>query len=131
MSVETFVYDDDCGFCTWCAQQLLDHSDLDVVGFSQLTDAECDRLPEDWEDGAHLLTDDEVYSFGEAIEQAFARSDVAPPGTDDTVGFLRQFRDYNRLREKLYREAADRRDLWGMLVRQDTPIRRSEADDAE
>ena len=131
MSVETFVYDDDCGFCTWCAQQLLDHSDLDVVGFSQLADAERDRLPEDWEDGAHLLTDDEVYSFGEAIEQAFARSDVAPPATDDTLGCLRQFRDYNRLREKLYREAADRRDLWGMLVRQDTPIRRSEADDAE
>jgi hypothetical protein len=128
MSVETFVYDDDCGFCTWCAQQLLDHSDLDVVGFSQLTDAERDRLPEDWEDGAHLLTDDEVYSFGEAIEQAFARSEVAPPGTDDTLGFLRQFRDYNRLRETLYREAADRRDLWGMLLRQDDPVRRSRAE---
>ena len=131
MSVETFVYDDECGFCTWCAQQLLDHSDLDVVGFSQLTDAERDRLPDDWEDGAHLLTDDAVYSFGEAIEQAFARSEVAPPGTDDTFGFLRQFRDYNRLRETLYREAADRRDLWGMLLRQDDPIRRSESDDAE
>jgi hypothetical protein len=128
MSVETFVYDDDCGFCTWCAQQLLDHSGLDVVGFSQLTDAERDRLPEDWEDGAHLLTDDEVYSFGEAIEQAFARSEVAPPGTDDTLGFLRQFRDYNRLRETLYREAADRRDLWGMLLRQDDPVRRSGAE---
>jgi len=121
----TFVYDDDCGFCTWCAQQLVDHSDLDVVGFSDITDEERERLPEDWEDGAHLLTDEQVYSFGEAIEQAFARSDVAPPGTDDAVGFFRQFRDYNRLREKLYREAAERRDLWGHLVRQEEPVRRS------
>ncbi|MFC7176493.1 DCC1-like thiol-disulfide oxidoreductase family protein [Halosegnis marinus] len=124
---ETFVYDDECGFCTWCAQQLVDHSDLDVVGFSDLTDAERERLPEDWEEGAHLVTDDRVYSFGEAIEQAFARSEVAPPGTDDTVGFLRQFADYNRLREKLYREAADRRDVWGHFVRQDDPVRRSES----
>ena len=128
MGAETFVYDDECGFCTWCAQQLVDHSDLDVVGFSDLTDAERERLPEDWEDGAHLLTDDEVYSFGEAIEQAFARSEIAPPATDDTLGFLRQFRDYNRLRETLYREAADRRDLWGLLLRQEDPVRRSEGE---
>lgn len=121
----TFVYDDDCGFCTWCAQQLVDHSDLDVVGFSDVTDEEGERLPEDWEDGTHLLTDEQVYSFGEAIEQASARSDVAPPGSDDAVGFLRQFRDYNRIREKLYREAAERRDLWGHLVRQEEPVRRS------
>ena len=120
----TFAYDDECGFCRWCAEQLIEHSDLAVVGFSDLTDEQRARLPDDWKQGAHLLTDDEVYSFGEAIEQAFARSSVAPPGTSDALGFLRQFHDYNRLREKLYREAADRRDVWGKLVRRDEPVRR-------
>lgn len=120
----TFAYDDECGFCTWCAEKLIEHSDLAVVGFSDLTDEQIERLPDDWEEGAHLLTDDRVYSHGEAIEQAFARSDVAPPATDDALGFLRQFRDYNRLRETLYREAADRRDIWGLLVSRDEPIRR-------
>ncbi|MFB6117376.1 DCC1-like thiol-disulfide oxidoreductase family protein [Halosegnis sp.] len=121
----TFAYDDECGFCTWCAEQLIEHSELDVIGFSDLTDEQRARLPDDWEEGAHLFTDERVYSHGEAIEQAFARSDVAPPGTDGAVGFLRQFRDYNRLREKLYREAADRRDIWGKLVRRDEPVRRT------
>lgn len=121
---ETFVYDDACGFCTWCAQQLVEHSDLDVVGFSELTDAEKERLPDDWEEGAHFLTDDEVYSHGEAIEQAFLRSDVALPGSDDVVGFLRQFQDYGKVREWVYREAADRRDVWGFLVSEEPPARR-------
>ena len=120
----TFAYDDDCGFCTWCAEQLIEHSEMGVVGFSELTDEQIARLPDDWEEGAHLLTDGTVYSHGEAIEQAFARSDIAPPGTDDAVGFLRQFRDYNKLRETLYREAADRRDLWGHLVSREEPVRR-------
>ena len=88
----------------------LSHAQMSIVGIPKTETA---------------LTDEQVYSFGEAIEQAFARSDIAPPGSDDTVGFLRQFRDYNRLREKLYREAAERRDLWGHLVRQEEPARRS------
>lgn len=121
---DTLVYDDDCGFCTWCARQALEHTDLDVVGFSELSDAERDRLPEDWESGAHLLTDDAVYSHGASIEQAFLRSELAPPGSDDAFDFLRQFEDYGRLREWLYREAADRRDLWGLLLSDDPPARR-------
>ena len=121
----TFVYDDECGFCTWCAQRLIDYSDLAVIGFSDLGDEQLARLPEDWRDGAHLITDEQVYSFGEAIEQAFERSELAPPKVDETLDFLRQFSDYNRLREKLYREAADRRALWGKFARQDSPVRRT------
>lgn len=124
MTDATFVYDDACGFCTWCAQKLIEHSDMGVVGFGELTDEEIERLPDDWEEGAHLLTDDEVYSHGEAIEQAFLRADVAPPGADDVFGFLRQFSDYGRFRERLYREAADRRDVWGLLVSEESPVRR-------
>lgn len=124
MTDATFAYDDECGFCTWVAQQLLDHSDMDVVGFSELTDAETERLPDDWEEGAHLLTEDAVYSHGEAIEQAFLRADVAPPGADDVFGFLRQFQDYDRFRERLYREAAERRDVWSFLRSEEAPARR-------
>jgi hypothetical protein len=38
--------------------------------------------------------------------------------------FLDQFADYGPLRERLYREAADRRDVWGLLVSSDPPTRR-------
>lgn len=124
MTDATFVYDDECGFCTWCAQKLVEHSDMAVVGFTELTDEERARLPDDWEAGAHLLTDDAVYSHGEAIEQAFLRADVAPAGADDVFGFLRQFSDYGDLRERLYQTVADRRDLWGLLVSEEPPARR-------
>jgi len=120
----TFVYDDDCGFCSWCAELLVEHSEMPVVGFSELTDTERERLPDDYEDCAHLLTDDRVYSCGAAIEQAFLLSDLAPPGSDDAIGFLRQFGDYNRFREVVYRAAADRRDVWGQFVSSDPPSRR-------
>lgn len=124
MSDATFVYDDACGFCTWCAQLLVDNSDLDVVGFSEITDEETARLPDDWRSGAHLLTADQVYSNGAAIEEAFLRSSYAPDGSADVVGFLRQFDDYGRLREKLYQAAADRRDVWGLLASGEPPVRR-------
>jgi len=64
------------------------------------------------------LTDDAVYSCGAAAEEAFVRADV-PPGAADLSGFLRQFEDYERLRERLYREVADRRDLLGLFVSKD------------
>lgn len=120
----TFVYDDDCGFCSWCAELLVDHSGMAVVGFSDLTDEERERLPDDFEDCAHLLTDERVYSCGAAIEQAFLLSDLAPPGSDDAIGFLRQFGDYDRLREAVYRAAADRRDVWGSFASSEPPTRR-------
>lgn len=120
MSDGTLVYDDACGFCTWWAQYLSNNSELTLVGFSEITDAQRARLPDGWEGGAHLLTDGEVYSFGAAIEQALLRSEVAPEGSDEVVRFLRQFRDYDRLRERLYHEVADRRDVLGQIIRADT-----------
>ena len=126
MTDATFVYDDDCGFCTWWAEFFERRSDLPIVGFSETTAAQRGRLPDDWEECAHLLTDERVYSCGEAIEVALERTGLFP-GSART--FLNQFADYGRLRERLYREAADRRDLWGKFVSKEPPARRSEESD--
>jgi predicted DCC family thiol-disulfide oxidoreductase YuxK len=115
------VYDDDCGFCSWWAAVAAEHTDLGIVGFSALTDAERERLPEDYEDCAHLLTDDEVLSCGAAIEVVLDRLGVLPR---ELRLFLNQTVDYSPLRERLYREAADRRSLWGRLVSDAPPARR-------
>jgi len=121
-----FVYDDDCGFCTWWAEFFERRSDLPVVGFSETTDAQRERLPPDWEECAHLLTDERVYSCGEAIEVALERTGLFPR---EARTFLNQFADYGRLRERLYREAADRRELWGKLVSREPPARRTDDGD--
>lgn len=115
MSDGAFVYDEDCGFCTWLADYFGQRTDLELVGFEELSEAQRGRLPADFEDCSHLVTDDAVYSCGAAIEQALARADV-PPGSADLFAFLRQFEDYERVREKLYWELADRRGLLGQFV---------------
>lgn len=120
MSRDTFVYDDDCGFCTWWADFFARRTDLEPVGFEDLTAEHLEALPDDYEACSHLLTDDAVYSCGAAIEQSLARADL-PPGSGDLVRFLRQFEDYERFRERLYREVADRRGLWGQFVSKDRP----------
>ena len=118
MSDDALVYDDDCGFCTWWAEYFVRRTDLEAVGFGELSDEQRRRLPADFESCVHLLTDDTVYSCGAAAEQALVRADI-PPGSRDLARFLRQFGDYERLRERLYREIADRRDLLGLFVSKD------------
>lgn len=118
MDDDVLVYDGDCGFCTWWADYFATRTDVELVAFDELTDDQRDRLPADFETCAHLLTADDVYSCGAAVEQAFARADI-PPGAATIAQFLRQFEDYERLREWLYREVADRRDLWGQFVSKD------------
>jgi len=119
----TCIYDDDCGFCTWWADQIADRTDLRLVGFSELTPALRERLPDDYENCAHLVTDDAVYSCGAAVEEAAVRAvdeGVARP----IVDFLRQFEDYERRRERAYRWVADRRDKFGLVVSKTPPARR-------
>jgi predicted DCC family thiol-disulfide oxidoreductase YuxK len=122
MSEATLVYDDDCGFCTWLAEFLLDRADVRVVGFSELDDRPDlrERLPGDYERCSHLVVDGEVHSCGASIERALVRSDI---GRDlgPLVGFLRQFEDYERLRERAYRAVADRRDLGGAFLSAEPP----------
>lgn len=121
MTGATFVYDDACGFCSWWAKAFADHTELGIVGFSETTADERDRLPDDFEDCVHLLTDDAVYSCGAAVEEGLRRADLVP---GEVFDFLGQFRDYPRYRERLYHEAADRRDVWGLLLSSDPPTRR-------
>ena len=116
MGRPTLVYDDDCGFCTWCAAVAGRSGEFDLVGFAEVGPALRERLPADYEDCVHLLTDDAVYSCGEATERALARMNG---GADALASFLALFPGYPTLRERGYRWAADRRDWWGRLASRD------------
>lgn len=109
----TLVYDDDCGFCTWAAEWVAERAPVEIVGFSELSDAEIDRLPDDWRDCAHLFEGGEVYSCGEALERAFLLTD------DDGARVVRVARElpgWPGVRERGYRFVADHRDWFGRLT---------------
>ena len=116
MARPRMVYDDDCGFCTWCARQGVRFGDVDAVGFSALSPDQRARLPDEWRTAAHLLTDDTVYSGGAAVQGVLVRMSglfVA------LFWLLEQIPGYDAFREKLYRWGADHRDWWGAIVRRD------------
>lgn len=119
------VYDDDCGFCSWWAALVVDRG-VPVVGFSDVTEDDRERLPENYETCVHLLTDEAVYSCGEAVEQALVRAHLLPA---DLVEFLRQFADYESLRDEGYEWVADNRDKLGVVLSAEPPIDR-ESDEA-
>jgi len=114
MSDAILVYDDDCAFCTEAAEFVADRSAVELVGFSELTADLRDRLPADYESCAHLLVGDAVYSCGAAMERAFVHTDIGED-LQPAVKFLSQFEDYTRVRERVYREIADRRGTLGKL----------------
>lgn len=130
MDLPVLVFDDDCGFCSWWARYFRRHSDVPLVGFSDLEEYPDvqGRLPADYESCSHLVTEAAVYSCGASIEEALLRSDVCP-WLSGPVGFLRHFQDYNRLREWGYRFVADRRDLFGRVLSAAPPTRQ-DADEA-
>jgi len=119
MELPVLVYDDDCGFCTWCAAFVDERSEVPIVGFSQLTPELREYLPADYEDCAHFVTADRVYSCGEAIEQAFVRTSVGSP-VRPIIDRLRGIEAYNAAREWGYRRVADNRDLFGKLLSKST-----------
>ncbi|MFC6905488.1 thiol-disulfide oxidoreductase DCC family protein [Halalkalicoccus tibetensis] len=108
------VYDDDCGFCTWCAEYADSRGVFEPVGFSELSPDQRARLPNDYESCVHLLTDDAVYSCGHALEEILARMG-APERT--VVKLLRLLPGHERTREPLYRVIAANRSLWGRFLR--------------
>ncbi|MFB6127245.1 MAG: DCC1-like thiol-disulfide oxidoreductase family protein [Halolamina sp.] len=118
MSSPRLVYDDDCGFCTWCARIARRYGDVALVGFSELSDADRERLPDDWRESAHLLTDHRVFSGGKAIERTLARFH---PAARAAFAVLKLVPGYPPARERLYRWGADRRDWWGHIVAADEP----------
>lgn len=107
------VYDDDCGFCTWCAAIGIRFGDVEGVGFSELSPDQMARLPADWRRSAHLLTDDAVHSGGAAVQAVVVRMSALFVAL---FWLLERVPGYDRLREWLYRLAADRRDWWGKIV---------------
>lgn len=120
------VYDDDCGFCTWCVEYAAARGEFEPVGFSELTPDQRARLPEDYEDCSHLLTQDAVYSCGEGLEEAIARFET--PERYLALAF-RLLPRRDRLREGGYRAVAGNRDLFGRIARCDPPARREESRD--
>lgn len=125
MEPPVFVFDDDCGFCTWWADLFRARADLRTVGFSDLEPPLLERLPANYESCSHLVVDDATYSCGASIEQALLR--VPPLGVfRPVIGFLRRFGGYRRVREWLYRRGARNRDRWGRLLSRTPPTRRSD-----
>lgn len=108
------VYDDDCGFCTWCAEYADSRGIFELVGFSELSPDQRARLPRDYERCVHLLTDDAVFSCGQAVEEIGAR---LGPRERTAVKLFRMIPGHKRIREPLYRPIATRRDLWGWFAR--------------
>lgn len=129
MTEPVLVFDDDCGFCTYWAEFFADHADLPIVGFSDLEDDLRERLPEDYEDCSHLVTEQRVYSCGASIEEAFRRSDVGRP-LAPVIESLRKFGPYNDLREWGYRWAAEHRTLLGKVTSRTPPARRDDRREA-
>ncbi|WP_335999228.1 DCC1-like thiol-disulfide oxidoreductase family protein [Halorientalis halophila] len=115
MADATLVYDDDCGFCTDSAEFVAARSDLEIVGFSELDDDLRERLPADYEECSHLVTDDRVYSCGASIEQALVRSDVGRPARP-VVERLDGVGPYESAREWGYRRIANNRPLVSRAV---------------
>jgi predicted DCC family thiol-disulfide oxidoreductase YuxK len=124
--VPKLVYDDECKFCTWSATYSVRRSDIQPVrlsavqrGESRLTDQERRRLPEGYEDCAQLLTDDAVYSCGEAVEQSLVIAGTLPA---EIASFLREFEDYEWLRERLYHLVSSNRDVVSIVIHRDPPV---------
>lgn len=116
------VYDDDCGFCTWCAEFAAERASFELVGFRDISPDQLARLPTDYETCAHLLTDDAVYSCGAAVEEALAR--VETPARYPALAFrLVPAEDRREVRERLYRFVADNRDRFGRVVSREPPAR--------
>lgn len=107
------VYDGDCGFCTWCAEYADARGVFEPVEFAELTPDQRARLPPDYEDCVHLLTDDEVFSCGTAVEEVLAR--LGPPERT-AVRLFRLLPGHGALRDSLYRAVADRRGLFGRVL---------------
>lgn len=118
MSLPRLIYDDDCGFCTWCAAVADRYGEFELVGFSELSTEERERLPDAWEDCVHLVTDEEIYSCGKAVEQSIGRFG---PVWRQAVRTVSRLPGYRRGREALYAWGAERRDWWGKIVRRETP----------
>ncbi len=126
MADPVLVYDDACGFCTWWADFVAAHSQVDVVGFSALSEAHLERLPAGYHSCAHLLTEETVYACGEAVEAALCRLDGMPAALQQP-GPIRRHATYKRIRERVYRWVADNRGRLGWFLSKPAPARENKS----
>ena len=110
MDNPVLVYDDDCDFCTRSARLVAREGTVTIVGFSELSAEHRERLPENFRDCAHLLTEDGVYSCGEAVERSFERAGLVP---GFLLATLRSIPGYATARERGYRFVAKNRGTFG------------------
>lgn len=109
----TLVYDDDCGFCTRAAAFVARHGSVETVGFGELPASLRDRLPPDYRECAHLVTEEAVYSCGESIERALAETELVPA---PLFTLFRTVPGYPSLREWGYCRIAENRGTIGRLL---------------
>ncbi len=107
------VYDDDCGFCTWCVERFAERGEFELVGYSALSPDQLARLPDEYEDCMHLLTDDAVYSCGAALEEVLSRTDRPSRTVAAALGTVP---GSETLWETGYRFGADRRGVFGKVL---------------
>lgn len=120
MRTPVLVFDDACGFCTWWAELVEAHSTIQTVGFSTLSAEQRACLPPEYEQCVHLLTEDRLYSCGEAVEVALSRLDFVPAGFEHP-GPVRRSRAYSKLREGIYQWVTRHRGQLGHIVSRPPP----------
>jgi len=122
MTRPTIVYDDDCGFCTWSAEYADAHGNFHLLGFSDLTPAERDRLPENYEECMHVFDGDDTYSCGEAAEFVASHLNTAE-GTAARAFETLPEGVRSRVRDPAYRFIAEHRDWFGKVKSKTPPAR--------
>lgn len=113
------VYDDACGFCAWVTEFAVRYGPFEPVGLSEVTPAQRERLPEDYEACAHVMTDEATFSCGKAVEVALVR---VFPALALVVPVLRLLPGYEAARERLYHAVSARRYDLEAVVYSEPPV---------
>jgi predicted DCC family thiol-disulfide oxidoreductase YuxK len=91
-------------------QWLLLWGKFDPVGFGELTTDQQARLPDEYNNCMHLLTDNAVYSCGEGFEQCIAHCGTTGASIVQIARLVPLWED---IRKHGYQFIADRRSIWG------------------
>lgn len=119
MARPRLVYDDDCGFCARLTEFAVRYGPFEPVGLSEVTGDQRERLPEDHEECAHVLTDECTYSCGKAAEAALVR---LFPALALVVPVLRALPGYATARERLYHAVSRRRYSLEVVAYSEPPV---------
>ena len=119
MARPQLVYDDSCGFCTWATEFAVRYGPFEPVSFSDVSAAQRERLPEEYQECAHVLTDEGVYSCGQSVEVALTR--IFPVLTV-VVPILRLLPGYTGARERLYHTVSKHRYSLESVVSSKPPV---------